>query len=267
MSKMKILTDEILNISINQKNISSELTRVSNENELLKTAIKSQSEAITDIVLNMDEKDSYASKIKPKLHSVVLPKVGSLQLDEGEQRQHKHNQTRPRHLGDSKSRIKHSEEQLSEIDLGLTSSHNRPMQNKEEEEDWQKVKGRERSNKGSRPRSGNNYITGQSSDEDLATADRKTFLFVSRLKPDTKPEDVVSFVKGKKQGTYTAEKLNSRFPDDYASFKVGIPLGSMKEIYSSDFWPATTFVSKFRQRKRFSGGSLNSESAEGKPAT
>jgi len=53
------------------------------------------------------------------------------------------------------------------------------------------------------------------------------------------------FLKSKHEATYVVEKLNSRFPKSYASFKIGIPSNLLKYIYNAEFWPTNTLVSKY----------------------
>lgn len=84
----------------------------------------------------------------------------------------------------------------------------------------------------------------------LKTVDRKEFLFVSRISPDIGSEDVKSFLNDiKKCADVTVEKLASRYPDVYSSFKVGLPSSIIKEAFSSQFWPKGTFINKYYSKK------------------
>uniref|UniRef100_A0A1B6F073 Uncharacterized protein n=1 Tax=Cuerna arida TaxID=1464854 RepID=A0A1B6F073_9HEMI len=73
------------------------------------------------------------------------------------------------------------------------------------------------------------------------------FLFTSRFSPE-KNEDIEQYLT-KKEGNYVVEKLNSKRPDLYSSFQVGIPSQHLNEIYSPLFWPYNLYVSKFINKK------------------
>ncbi|KAG8319790.1 hypothetical protein J6590_083952 [Homalodisca vitripennis] len=64
-------------------------------------------------------------------------------------------------------------------------------------------------------------ITGKAiGGHNLTVTDRLKFLFISRLSIETKCEDLKSFLTERKSGKYFVEKLNSRFPNYYSSFKI-----------------------------------------------
>lgn len=96
-----------------------------------------------------------------------------------------------------------------------------------------------------------NTITGTcKTGNSLSTTDKKSFLFVSRLSPNTTSDNLTEFLKSKIDSSqYVAEKLPCKYPKDYASFKVGIPSSCFKEIYNPEFWPENTFVSVYVNSK------------------
>ncbi|KAG8253006.1 hypothetical protein J6590_043998 [Homalodisca vitripennis] len=293
-SQIRILTDEILSITNNQKAITSELGRLTNENEMLKAAIKNQSEAITDIVLNLDNKDSYANKLKNNLTSgnLVSKDLSELCLVPG-----KHSQpvsiTKPRtdavgDVGHSLNCNYNKRIQFTDglVDLTSTPKLSSALAYKEEDGEWLEVNSR--SNRRSRPstnvtgsiqvkpnsgsrgqtisdktRNGSNgkkkFITGTAADDNLSVAEKKLFLFVSRLRPHIESKDLEKYIKDKKEADYIVEKLTSKFPQEYSSFKVGVPSSLYNEIYHSSFWPKNIYVTKFLTKRRTQAESLNEQ--------
>lgn len=99
----------------------------------------------------------------------------------------------------------------------------------------------------------NEFITGTSDKNKLATVEKINFLFVSRLDPSMECKDVLEYLNDFKMANYQVEKLKSKY-SGYSSFKIGVPISLINEVYSSDFWPKGAFISKFR----FPKSSLNS---------
>ncbi|XP_054257315.1 uncharacterized protein DDB_G0286591-like [Macrosteles quadrilineatus] len=97
------------------------------------------------------------------------------------------------------------------------------------------------------------FITGSSSAADgdrLKTAEKKSFLFVSRLSPDTDSKDLESFLLEKfSNESFKVESLNSKYPEEYCSFKVTIPSRIDEVVYKPDFWPKGVFVNRFVVKK------------------
>lgn len=98
------------------------------------------------------------------------------------------------------------------------------------------------------------FITGNlsspSSGHNLKIAEKTVFLFISRLIPTTKAEDISNFLKIHYQSDkFEIEQLNSRYPDKYSSFKVGLPSVHLKDIFKPDFWPMGVFVSRFVNKR------------------
>ena len=73
---------------------------------------------------------------------------------------------------------------------------------------------------------------------------------------------VLSFLNEHRSGNYTVEKLKTKY-DSYSSFKVGVPAPLLTEIYSPEFWPTRTFISRFK----FPKNPLNYQAVESKEGT
>ena len=81
----------------------------------------------------------------------------------------------------------------------------------------------------------------------MKSAPKKAFLYVSRLQSTTEASDVISYLKP----TFPeveCEKLISKFPQHYASFKVAIDLVNLDEAMKSSTWPYGSFVTRFFHR-------------------
>lgn len=107
-----------------------------------------------------------------------------------------------------------------------------------------------------------NYITGSSNKTTLTTVEKINFLFVSRLGDNMECSDVLNYLQDYKSANYEIEKLKTKHPG-YSSFKIGVPISSFDIIYSPEFWPLGTFVSKFR----FPKTNLNKRAASSEDKT
>ena len=73
---------------------------------------------------------------------------------------------------------------------------------------------------------------------------KKAFLYVSRLHPSTKQNDVELFLK-QVIPEAVCEQLESKFPQYYASFKVMVNLNNFNKAMDPNIWPIGAFVSRF----------------------
>lgn len=83
--------------------------------------------------------------------------------------------------------------------------------------------------------------------------ERMRAFHVSRLRPDTTAESLRDFLKGR-FSSVECERLQSRYPDSYASFKVLIPSSEYDKVQIADNWPNYASIHHFFQkRKRING--------------
>ncbi|CAH1101689.1 unnamed protein product [Psylliodes chrysocephalus] len=61
-------------------------------------------------------------------------------------------------------------------------------------------------------------------------------LHVTNMDPATSQEELLSYLQGVIPSV-KVEKLNSRFPDDYASFKVSAPINEHQQLLVPEIWP------------------------------
>jgi hypothetical protein len=235
--QIKMLTDQLYSLSKNQKEISEQQALMMKVNEGLQSAVNNQADAISELLTyDKDIKTSFASKLK----------CGLAKLSPGQEKSCLANNIRQiediRTIGDVK--------QSDDTDDGYTRVLNK--RNKKELKSSQGIRKQD-------PKK-SIFITGDSEDDDkLKLAVRKSYLFVSRLDPTTTTDELMNFLKGRVNEVCTVEKLSSRHPSDYSSFKIGVTQTVFKEAFTSTFWPKGVFVSKFLfSKKSLNGkGSIN----------
>lgn len=72
------------------------------------------------------------------------------------------------------------------------------------------------------------------------------FLFhVYRLDPKCSTENVEDFLKSNAIDQYQVEKLQSKFPNDYSSFKVAVPEGLQQKFTDPEIWPENVKINRF----------------------
>lgn len=78
----------------------------------------------------------------------------------------------------------------------------------------------------------------------LSAVPKKNYLHVTRLTPNTSCDDVLNFLRPHFDDV-ECEKLQSRYPQFYSSFKVGVQNLDFKRALSPDVWPLGVQVSQF----------------------
>lgn len=73
-------------------------------------------------------------------------------------------------------------------------------------------------------------------------------LHVYRLDPVITEEDLINYVKSKNINEVKCEKLNSKFPDIYSSFKVSVPSKYFEVLLKPEMWPEEVCVNRFLTR-------------------
>lgn len=122
-------------------------------------------------------------------------------------------------------------------DPNLKSATNK----KEEQSDWVKVV--------RKPKKQPTGITGTRSEVTIKAAPRKAFLYVSRLSPTTKQEELTSMVT-KYFPEADLEQLDSKYPQYYSSFKVMINLANVEQAMNPEIWPEGCYVTRFFHPRR-----------------
>lgn len=91
--------------------------------------------------------------------------------------------------------------------------------------------------------------TSSVSDKCIGAAPKMVSLFVSRLKPETRSEDLKEFVR-RHFPEAECSVLISKYPEHYSSFKVCINSTSEEAAMDPSKWPLGSYVSKFFQKKK-----------------
>lgn len=114
---------------------------------------------------------------------------------------------------------------------------------KNSDSEWKFVK-----NKNRKPRK--TLVVGTySGAADVEGLDKFKAFHVSNLKPDTSVENLQNFLKNKFSNVI-CEKLSSRYPNSYSSFKVLIPSSEYNKALEGSNWPNKVNVHHFFHRKR-----------------
>lgn len=74
-------------------------------------------------------------------------------------------------------------------------------------------------------------------------------LHVYRLDPETKSDDLIEFLKSDFP-VMSCEKLNSRYPDLYASFKIDITEDCLQTALNPEIWPMNACIRRFFQPRQ-----------------
>lgn len=93
-------------------------------------------------------------------------------------------------------------------------------------------------------------ITGSGSNNDIMATQRQIQLFVSRISPSTSIGDFTAMVKTEINEA-VCEKLTSKYPEKYSSFRVSINATSFEKAKDPNMWPDGSVVSKFFQSRQF----------------
>lgn len=112
----------------------------------------------------------------------------------------------------------------------------------ERKSEWNLVDGK-RNRRSNRTR----VVIGQSNKNSasaLKTVPKKSYLFVSRLHPDTTCGDIIDFLKPDFPEV-ECERIESKYATHYASFKVTVSLHKNSRAMDPNLWPEGTYVSRF----------------------
>ena len=101
------------------------------------------------------------------------------------------------------------------------------------------------SNKRKRNRRSTNVILEASNTEDLKGVAPQHHLHVYRLARDTSCEDIKNYLQAKNLKINKCEKLQSKYPNEYASFKLSVPENEAAKITNPDLWPVGVRINRF----------------------
>lgn len=138
----------------------------------------------------------------------------------------------------------------------------------EKHESWNKVVGR-RNRKVSKMLQDNRPkpVEGSGGDGGLKIAERRAFLFISGLVPETAEGDVLNFLKSKNlTAECTCQKMKTRKQNYKSSFKLGVPFDDRSKYMAPEIWPKGVFINHFLNiQRQISVFSPNGAQAEVNP--
>nr|CAI5847405.1 unnamed protein product [Callosobruchus analis] len=108
---------------------------------------------------------------------------------------------------------------------------------------WQVVKGRHHQRR-------NSLVVGDGPDSSVAKGvPKKVSLHVTRIHPSTKFHEMQEMIKTNFPEA-SVEQIQSKYPEDYSSFKVTIFQSNFPQALNVNKWPKNTIINGFFQRKR-----------------
>lgn len=105
--------------------------------------------------------------------------------------------------------------------------------------DFQLVRRQRKSN------SKGNTITGTAPSSNLKAITKYNYVYVTRLDKTTSVEDIVGYLKEKNFLNVICDKMSSKKPDVYSSFRVGVPFNEINKLKEPEVWPMGAYVNTF----------------------
>ncbi|XP_015833986.2 uncharacterized protein LOC103312450 [Tribolium castaneum] len=91
-------------------------------------------------------------------------------------------------------------------------------------------------------------MIGSSASTVLKSVPKSAHLHLSRLDPDTKVENILDYIKPHVSKA-NCERLQSKNPTLYSSFKLSVPLGELEQVMNSSIWPCGVTINRFFFRR------------------
>ena len=100
-------------------------------------------------------------------------------------------------------------------------------------------------NKGNKKISRQKGIIGKQTEiKSIQVVPKKGFIYVSRLAPQTKAEDICNLLRPMFPEVQCT-KLDTKYPDYYSAFKVMVDLFNFNDVMDANIWPVGTYVSRY----------------------
>nr|CAI5832895.1 unnamed protein product [Callosobruchus analis] len=101
-----------------------------------------------------------------------------------------------------------------------------------------------------------NIVVGKNEKSAIKGTPKITYLHVYRVSPNTTADDMLNMLKPKFPEA-TCELLNSKHPEEYASFKVGLYESHFEAAMNPEVWPTGTYVNRFLEIRRRVSNTVN----------
>lgn len=99
-----------------------------------------------------------------------------------------------------------------------------------------------------RKRRGNKLevIIGSNKNEcDIKGVSKFRHFHVYRLEPTMTSEKLINYIKTKNIPDVMCEKLNSKYPEEYSSFKISVPEAYANQVITPEMWPEGICINRF----------------------
>nr|CAI5850543.1 unnamed protein product [Callosobruchus analis] len=134
-----------------------------------------------------------------------------------------------------------SNDNMSQLDVNPSANSDMGDVRNDQRQDWIEVSHGRKRNK----HNNNNAIVGTAKNVTSIQANpKKGFLFISRLQPNTDPKDIVAALR-KDFPEVTCEKLVSKHPELYSSFKVTVNHYNLDAALKPSVWAEGVYVATF----------------------
>lgn len=140
-------------------------------------------------------------------------------------------------------KLRVNKENLSEENKTKFLSQEKDVKGKTIQEDWNVI-----SKKQKQPKKKNNTVYGTVENTLIKGVTRYSHFHICKLQPSTCAEDVVKYLESKNICDVKCEKIVSRFPNEYSSFKVSVPFKYKEEITKAELWPQDVGINPFLHR-------------------
>lgn len=91
----------------------------------------------------------------------------------------------------------------------------------------------------------NKTITGSATNSNIKAITKYSYLYVTRLEKDVTSENIINYLKELEFNDVICDKMNSKRPDIYSSFRIGVPAPILDKLKDCKIWPVGTYVNTF----------------------
>lgn len=127
--------------------------------------------------------------------------------------------------------------------MSVANSENTPETKKQENNEFLIVQTRKRSNK-------NKTVTGTAANMQLKAVSKFSYVYVTRLDKDITVDDVKRHLNQINFKEVICDKMNSKHPEIYSSFRVGVPSYRIEQLKNPENWPVGALVNTFFWRMK-----------------
>lgn len=96
----------------------------------------------------------------------------------------------------------------------------------------------------------NKTITGIAANLQLKAVSKFSYLYITRLDKDITVEDLRQHLQQFNYKEVICDKMNSKHPEIYSSFRVGVPSHQLEQLRKPENWPMGALVNTFFWRKK-----------------